>query len=412
MLIRRPQVRRVTDRLDRVLPWVRLAWGVASTAAGLLTVLPAPNDLFWKVGLAMSELGHFLAVPALLPLWPGWWRTRAGQAGASLGAVGAALALSTVVRADSFARQVPDQVAAAFGTLHQRAARAIAAPPAPADAPARSAPLVLLDLLRGVGAPPVERKRAVYAEPAGTQQILDLYLPPNPGPAAPLVITIHGGSWQRGDKADQSDLNRYLAARGYAVAALNYRLAPQWRFPAAVEDVHAAIAYLKARADAFHLDAHRIVLLGRSAGGQLALLAAYTPLDRDIRGVVSIYGPTDLVYGYTHPTNPAVLDSPATLTDYLGGSPARVPDAYAAASPINFVRRTTPPTLLIHGDRDALVFVAHSARLAARLAEEGVPHLLLRLPWADHGCDFVINGPSGQIALYTIERYLAAVFSS
>jgi dipeptidyl aminopeptidase/acylaminoacyl peptidase len=82
---------------------------------------------------------------------------------------------------------------------------------------------------------------------------------------------------------------------------------------------------------------------------------------------------------------------------------------YDAASPLNFVARGTPPTLLLHGGRDELVFPAQSERLAVRLTQAGRPHLFLRLPWATHGCDVNFSGPCGQISTYAIERFLAAV---
>jgi dipeptidyl aminopeptidase/acylaminoacyl peptidase len=93
----------------------------------------------------------------------------------------------------------------------------------------------------------------------------------------------------------------------------------------------------------------------------------------------------------------------------IGGSPSEKPEAYAAASPINFVNATTPPTLLIHGGNDAIVWPQHSQLLAGRLRAADRPHLYLHLPWATHGCDANLSGPSGQLSLYAIERFLAAV---
>ncbi|HUS15975.1 MAG TPA: alpha/beta hydrolase [Chloroflexia bacterium] len=385
--------------------WLRLAIGAACAASASLTVIPAPTSDLWKLGLGATEWGHLLAALALTPLLPGWRRSWAGRLGAVLGLLGAGMAIVPLLRALGMAGQVPAQVGAAFGLARPRAAP---------DAPARPGGLSLVDLVRGIHSPAVAQSTVTFSGRSGHPLAMDLYhslAAPSqlqPGPA-PCVITIHGGSWQTGTRADLPALNRYLAARGYVVAALEYRMGPDARFPAAADDVHAAIAYLKEHARDLQLDATRLALLGRSAGGQLALLTAYTPPDPAIRGVVSLYGPADLVYGYTHPTNPAVLNTPEVLEAYLGGSPATLPAAYAAASPVNFVGPTTPPTLLIHGDRDALVSVQHSIQLDARLAGAGRPHFLLRMPWADHGCDVNLSGPCGQLATYTIERFLAAV---
>ena len=93
----------------------------------------------------------------------------------------------------------------------------------------------------------------------------------------------------------------------------------------------------------------------------------------------------------------------------MGGSPARVEQAYFDASPINFVSAGSPPTLLIHGLRDELVPPDQSARLDDRLQKAGVKHLLVSLPWATHGCDRSFAGPCGQLTTYAVERFLDAV---
>jgi acetyl esterase/lipase len=222
-------------------------------------------------------------------------------------------------------------------------------------------------------------------------------------------VVVHGGSWQGGDSTQLTALNRYLAARGYVVAAINYRLLPDHPFPAAHDDLRAAIDYLKRNASALGLDPQRIVLLGRSAGGQLALLVAYTAGDSAIRGAIGIYPAIDLAYAYDHPSDPRLLDGRAVVSAYLGGTPDQVPAAYAAASPTSFAGPHSPPTLLIHGGRDELVSPTQSRRLAALLAQASRPHLLLELPWATHGCDAHFSGPAGQVSTYAIERFLAAV---
>jgi acetyl esterase/lipase len=257
----------------------------------------------------------------------------------------------------------------------------------------------------------VRRSRYIYTTRGERAFQLDLYQPWDEHSLAPGVVVVHGGSWHHGDSGQIPALNSYLAARGYVVAAINYRLAPEHRFPAARDDVLAAIAYLKARAGDFGLDPNRLALLGRSAGGQLALLVAYTANDPAIRGVVSFYAPTDLRYGYAHPARVAVIDGIPLVESFLGGSPSTIPDIYDAASPITFAK-AAPPTLLIHGGRDELVSPIQSERLVARLQAAGRPHCYLRLPWATHGCDINFSGPSGQISTYAVERFLAAVMGT
>ena len=223
---------------------------------------------------------------------------------------------------------------------------------------------------------------------------------------------IHGGSWQSGDSKEFIALNAYLAARDYVVVSINYRLAPKWKFPAGRDDVLSAIAYLKVYGHEFGLDPTRLALLGRSAGGQLALLAAYTANEPAIRGVISVYGPTDLKFGYERPASKGLLDTRGVLESYLGGPPAKADDAYFAASPINFVTASSPPTLLIHGLHDGHVSPEESERLEARLAQARVKNLFVRLPWATHACDWSFSGPCGQITTYATERFLERVMST
>ncbi|MBI4401437.1 MAG: alpha/beta hydrolase [Nitrospirae bacterium] len=375
-------------------------------AAALLAVLEAPTHLLWMVALGVTEWGHWLGLLSLLLLLRGWHLSWNGLLGFFLSLLAALLAVTPLLRAIPVAHRLPIQLEIAFGD---------AAPRSLPETSPRPAPLVPADLLLGVDSPTGFRQSLVYGMAGGQELRLDLYQPStygglhDPDTGAPGIVVIHGGSWQSGDKSQLLALNRYLAARGYLVAAINYRLAPRWPFPAARDDVVAALAYLKGHASDLGLDPNRLALLGRSAGGQLALLVAYTAEDPAIRGVVAFYTPADMRYGYANPGNPAVIDSRGILEAYLGGSPNYVPDVYDAASPLNFVDARTPATLLIHGGRDEFVLPAQSERLAARLAQAGRPHFLLRLPWATHGCDANFSGPCGQLSTYAIERFLAAV---
>jgi acetyl esterase/lipase len=378
---------------------LRLLCAAAVLLLSLLAVLPAPDDLLWKAAIGVTEWGHVLAAAALLALLPGWRRTKVGRTAAALGVLAACLALSPLARAVPVARALPQDLDAAFGPARPRSAP---------GAPARPAPLVAADLLRGVRSPAVRTRSLVYARrPTGPLR-LDLYQPPGPRRRAPAVLVIHGGAWRGGARGQLPELNRYLAARGYVVAAMEYRLAPAHRAPEQLRDVRDALAFLRGNAAALGIDPARVVLLGRSAGGQLALLAGYTAGAAPVQGVVALYAPTDLRYGYANPSDPDVIDSRAVLEDYLGGSPAEAGAEYDAASPVSHVGPATPPTLLLHGRRDELVSRVQSERLASRLAAAGRPHLLVRLPCATHGCDFNFAGPCGQLATFAVERFLAS----
>ncbi|HVF38551.1 MAG TPA: alpha/beta hydrolase, partial [Gemmatimonadaceae bacterium] len=187
--------------------------------------------------------------------------------------------------------------------------------------------------------------------------------------------------------------------------------APAHPHPAATDDVNEAIDYMKANSSRLGADSTRIVLIGRSAGGQLALLSAYTRNDPAIKGVVAFYAPSDQVFGYQNPSNPRVINSREILEQFLKGNPSTAAESYASSSPVNYVGSHTIPTLLIHGKRDELVFAKQSERLDQQLARVGQRHLYIEMPWATHGCDYNFNGPCGQLSTYAIERFLASVLN-
>jgi acetyl esterase/lipase len=298
-------------------------------------------------------------------------------------------------------RDLPGAFDASFGT--ERRQRTDFAEPR------RTEPLVLTELLRPVQSPPVRFETVEIKALDGAMLALDVYRPGYVHGPLPALIVIHGGLWAPGSNAEFLALNAYLAARDYVVVALNYRQAPQSRFPAGRDDVLASVAYVKVHAERLGIDPDRLAMLGRSSGGELALLAAYTAGDPSIRGAISLYGHTDLRFEYDHPAPRTLLDTRGLLERYLGGSPTGSADAYFAASPVNFVQAGTPATLLIHGMRDSVVGPEQTTRLESRLQEAGVRHLAVRLPWATHGCDRSFGGPCGQIATYAVERFLDSV---
>ena len=228
----------------------------------------------------------------------------------------------------------------------------------------------------------------------------------------PCVIVVHGGSWAGGDNKQLPELNSELAKAGYHVASINYRLAPKHLFPAPIQDLSSAIRYLKANADKLSIDSNRFVLLGRSAGGQIVLSAADLLHDASIKGVISFYGPADMVWGFANPTNPLVLNSRKVMADYLGGPYNKVPNQYISSSATTTATSFTPATLLIHGKNDPLVSYQHSERLSAKLDNVHASHYELYLPWATHGFDWTLNGPAGQLSTWTVLRFLESVVAT
>jgi len=266
---------------------------------------------------------------------------------------------------------------------------------------------------------------------------VDVYRPAQP-PAVPSpgVVVLHGGSFQFGDKGDVPQVSRALAAAGFAVFDLRYRLAPQHPFPAAVQDVLCAVGRLAepAARERFFVDGKRIALLGRSAGGTLALTAAYAAaaqaavpsgqaglpalragcavIDVVPKAVVGIYPWTDLRAVHEQPPSIDPLDSPDKMRAYLGGTPAQLPGPYAHASPLFYAGLsglpggTLPPTLLIHGEGDAMVPSAHSERLADALRRAGYTPQTLFIPLAEHGFDFRPGGAGEQLERALVLRFL------
>jgi acetyl esterase/lipase len=369
----------------------RLTLSMILLATASLAVMTAPTHFLWMVAIGATELGHMLAIICFAAIPIVWTNSWVGKVAAGMCVAAAILASSPLLRALPVNRSLPAQLRGAFG-----------------EAAPHVIPLRFSDLFTGASPPEISAETLVYRTIDGHELSLDFYRPRS-SISAPLVVVIHGGSWQSGDNRDFISMNRYLSGRGFAVADIIYRLAPQAKFPSAVEDTRAAIAFLRNRADKLKIDPTRIVLLGRSAGGQIALTVAYSVNDPWVSGVISLYAPTDLNYSWDNPGNPLVMNTASILRDYLGGSPTEAPANYSQASPIRLVTSNSPPTLLLHGGRDELVSVQQSIRLSKRLEELGVPHLNLSLPWATHAFDYILRGPGGQISTYAIEYFLEAV---
>jgi acetyl esterase/lipase len=275
----------------------------------------------------------------------------------------------------------------------------------------RSRPFELRDSLLGIPRSPAAVRftpDVQFAAPDGLALKLDVYRPSAVG-SHPTLVMIHGGGWQGGDRRDHAEFNSYMAARGYTVIAISYRFAPQYQFPAQLEDVQAALKFIQSHAAEYDVDLDRMVLMGRSAGAHLALLAAYQPPVVPIRGVISYYGPINLVKGYQDLPSPDPINIRSLLEAFMGGSPDRLLDKYQQASPIYVERSAYPPTLLIYGQRDHIVKPTFARRLFEQIQRSRSPFVFLEIPWADHAFDAVFNGVSNQLVLYYTERFVGWV---
>ena len=363
-----------------------------------------PTFTLMAVRVVASELSAYIILISGSALVLAVFATRDGLRVATIGLALGGMALAAIPLS-----QAPMAVTVAGGALD-----AIGAPPATEPS------LSVIRLFTGLPAPDVKRTNDIaFRTVAGTTLRLDRYDGAGTGPHPGLVV-IHGGSWRNGDKGagstDPTVTNRIFAASGITVYDIEYRLVPAATFPAQLEDVLCALGHIRAHAAEDNVDPERVALLGRSAGAHLALLAAYRA-GRDpqpdgcgqaatVRGVISLYGPTDLARGYRVPSVPDLIGGSAAIADFLGGTPDAIPATYALATPQRSLDRPVPPTLLIHGGSDQIVKPFHSESLAAALSQSGAKVALIELPWAGHGFDAVSWGVGGQIALSAMQRFL------
>jgi len=242
---------------------------------------------------------------------------------------------------------------------------------------------------------PVAARTVVYhIAPDGTTLLLDVW-PAGSGAPRPAIVKVHGGGWTSGARNEVERWNCWLNRLGYHVFDVDYRLAPPPRWQDAVDDVKAALAWARAQAG---VDPDRVTLFGHSAGGHLALLAAYT--SECVRCVVNIYGPSELTRLYSG----RLADE---LGRFVGGSPAEFPDRFRAASPITHAGSAVP-TLTIVGDRDELIPVEQAELLDVALAASGVPHESVVLPGVGHSFDRKWRGSDTREARARVERFLTA----
>ncbi len=215
---------------------------------------------------------------------------------------------------------------------------------------------------------------------------MDIYLPSGRSTATTRsIILIHGGGWNGGHK---SEFNPYIDSfrkrlPGYAIFNLSYRLVNSGHvFPSQEDDIKAAVDHISSNAAAFGINSENLVMLGISAGGHLALLQSYKYKDPSIKAVVSFFGPTDLASMYQKPWHPLV---PLALQMVTGTTPSDNPALYRNSSPLHFVSKESPPTLILHGTKDQVVDISQSRALKQQLTKEGVTNELVEYNGLGHG---------------------------
>jgi len=240
----------------------------------------------------------------------------------------------------------------------------------------------------------------------GLELKLDAYYPATANGRWPAILYVHGGSWTGGDKrspATQPD-RAALVEAGFLVASINYRLAPEYRFPAMIEDAKCAVRYLRAHADEFNLDPERMGVFGNSSGGYIAALLGladesagwdvgqYLEYSSSVGAVVDLFGPSDLT---------SLLENNSELV-------FRNEDLMAA-SPVNHVTKEAPPFLILHGDHDSVVPLEQSQVLYERLTEHGVRAELVVVRGGGHGFT-PADSPDMQPTREEVTRLMVAFF--
>jgi acetyl esterase/lipase len=237
----------------------------------------------------------------------------------------------------------------------------------------------------------------------GERLAMDIFRPKGASSGRlPAVVAVHGGGFRRGSRNSYQALCIELAQRGYVAATVSYRLAPRHQFPAPLEDVKAAVRFLRANAARYSIDAERIGAVGGSAGGHLVLMLGLTGplkifegsgpnLDQSsaVQAVVNYYGPVDLIESYAKS-----VDAGEVLPLFLGGDRLNNRKDHLLASPLHYVTPLAPPILTIHGTKDTFVNYEHAAWITSKLLSAGVETELETIADAGHG----FKGPDAERA--------------
>lgn len=240
-----------------------------------------------------------------------------------------------------------------------------------------------------------EIKNIEYKNANGKSLQLDLYRLKKNDKPVPLLVFVHGGGWRGGERADYLVYLIPFAKKGYVTATVSYRLLGDSPYPACVEDIKDAIQWFYNHGEEYGYDPDRIAVIGGSAGAHLAMLAAYGWNDQSgktdsllssgnthrIKAVVNNYGPADLTTEYAR--------NHIQVTSLLVTSYEESPELYLKASPIHYLDKDDPPTLILQGTSDDLVPASQSVLLKEQLDKLGVSAELYCLPLWPHTMDIV-----------------------
>lgn len=234
----------------------------------------------------------------------------------------------------------------------------------------------------------------VYKQVDSIMLKLDIYKLKDLNNVTPVLIFIHGGAWTKGKRSDYLPYLLDYAQKGYITATISYRLSQVAPFPAAVLDVKCALRWIRAHAEDYMINPDKIAVIGGSAGGHLAMMAAYSDenifseecgdsISSKVQAVVNLYGPTDLTTEYARQHE--------SVEKFLGTTYANDPQIFISASPRTYISPDDPPTLIFHGTIDSLVPVSQSDSLHRWLDEKGIYNEYHRLKGWPHTMDLSVK---------------------
>ncbi len=333
----------------------------------------SPTKLQWMLQLVTTEFGHWLALLALVLIYPAMHSSR------WLGLVCLLLALVFLVPAIEASR-----IASAQGLSFswQR-----------------------LWLPLHTGKFKVKHERRIFWREGDESLDMVIYRPLGTDKPLPCLLIAHGGGWDSGDPGEFESANTELASHGYVLCSYGYRLAPKHPWPAQAEDTRRACTWLRDHAGELGIDVNQIVFMGRSAGAQIACACAYGISELGARACIDVYGTPNMFLANEWSLPDDLLKSLVLVHQYMGGDPQKVPEAYHTASATEFLEHRHLPTLILHGTQDSLVGIGHSRRFNDRLTQRE-DCFFLELPWGTHGMDYFPSTPGGQLSMAAIVRFM------
>lgn len=262
-------------------------------------------------------------------------------------------------------------------------------------------------------------EQIVYREADGENLKISVYKPEEEKEKLPVYVYIHGGGWTNNNSETMSGLHRAFAKDGFVAFSVNYRLGteenPTWN--KAIEDCAYALKWVYENAEQYGGDKENIIVMGESAGGNLALIYSDASASGKLKELYGIEVPVPSATCVMYP----VVDVRAYATEglfltaetpkgfdtpYLGGTVDEYPDRLAFVSPINYITEKDPPTLIIHGEKDSLVTVDGSRSYVEKSTEAGADAALVVLPYCNHASELLTNNMTHQADQTIIINFL------